>query len=91
MADKLEDAPYCDCCGFLNPVSGVVEVAKPSRSDGNWKLCELCSRTQISNIAEAADRRMDVSLAKSIAYIGNRIRRDIADSDRKPPARNGLA
>lgn len=74
----------CDACGFKDPVGGLTPYQfswyheNHNRQFGMY--CEICASTFVSTVCERTtyDPGTDTLLYKTIAGIGNMLRKDIA-------------
>lgn len=81
MADTdTDDEQSCDCCSFRDPVGGVKEYTNdnPKRMGEKMMLCRICACTRAGN-SHAYPEFHNAELLKTVAWIGNQLRRDIAE------------
>ena len=67
----------CESCHFDDPV-GVLKVFKDGRPVRELWLCEICSGTMAGNAAFWPEQ-YEGSLLRAVAWIGNRIRKDLVE------------
>lgn len=67
----------CTCCDFDSPVGGLKWYDHRSNTrEGDW-LCEICASTFVSTVDRSANPHGDILLYKTVAVIGNILRKDI--------------